>query len=156
MSAVTNAAFSTELISRKRLINNASTSGGVSGKRRLLTGIELAGAVGVGIVEQRNPAVDDLIAQHIGHAEGEWAFAHPAVSGSEVQARLETRFNAAMVKRLDATELHFQIDSNGLLTLTGEVRSEDAKEMAEMVARMEPGVRDVRNELSVASTSAAQ
>ena len=84
------------------------------------------------------------------------AFSHPSVPASSVETRLNGRFGESLQKRLDATNLSFNLDSDGLLTMTGDVKSTDAKDLAEMIARMEPGVRDVRNDLTVTANDSRQ
>jgi len=81
------------------------------------------------------------------------AFNYPAVSDSAVASKLQTRFNDGMKERIEAKNLSLDLDKDGVLTLHGEVPTADAKELAEMIARMEPGVRDVRNELTVGAAA---
>jgi osmotically-inducible protein OsmY len=48
--------------------------------------------------------------------------------------------------------LNVQVDDQGLATLTGQVESEAARRLAENLIRLEPGIRAVRNELTVQPT----
>jgi osmotically-inducible protein OsmY len=72
----------------------------------------------------------------------------PAAVQGAVNERLSgMALNAAALRNIDVS-----IDDNRLVTLRGEVADDRAKRMAEIVARMEPGVRDVKNELTVRSS----
>lgn len=79
------------------------------------------------------------------------AFEHSSIPTSEVESKLAVRFDESMSKRIDAKNLSFDLDPKGVLTMRGEVRTPGQSELAELIVRMEPGVSDVRNELTVAA-----
>ncbi|MEX2288428.1 MAG: BON domain-containing protein [Planctomycetaceae bacterium] len=78
-------------------------------------------------------------------------FDAPAVSGSAIETKLDTRFQGAISKRINAKDLKFEVDPDGVLVMRGEVETPQDKDLAARIASMEPGVRGVRNELVVAA-----
>ena len=73
-----------------------------------------------------------------------------------ITANLTTRLTriaeappAADVAPPTPQQIQMQIDDGGVLTLRGTVESASARKMAEVMARLEPGVRKVVNELEV-------
>ncbi len=81
------------------------------------------------------------------------AFTHSKPATSEVVTTVRTRLAGLAVRRLTVENLIVELDEEGLLTLTGEVDSVETKKLAAAVARLEPGVRNVRNELAVRQAS---
>jgi hypothetical protein len=77
------------------------------------------------------------------------AFDQKVVPSSAVETKLAARFDAPLQKRLNASDLNFKLDPNGVLTMRGTVPTTTARDLAETIVRMEPGVNDVRNELTV-------
>jgi len=62
---------------------------------------------------------------------------------------LETHMASLPAIGTRADGVHRQVDATGTVTLTGKVASEEDRRMMEILTRMEPGVRDVKNELHV-------
>lgn len=65
-------------------------------------------------------------------------------------AMLETRMASLPAIGTRADGVHRQVDATGTVTLTGRVASEEDRRMMEILTRMEPGVRDVKNDLHIA------
>ncbi len=75
------------------------------------------------------------------------AFTFPAANLERTRIELSGRFQRlGTVSGADTT-----ISNDGVATLTGTVKDEDARKLAEALVRLEPGVRSVRNELQVTS-----
>ena len=74
-------------------------------------------------------------------------FSQPAAT--EVQTSLSTQFQRLESSRPELDNVQIQFGTDRVAVLRGEVASENDKKLAAMVARMEPGVRTVRNELTV-------
>ena len=79
------------------------------------------------------------------------AFDHPDVESAAIQTRLNTQFEQLRTSRPELQGVEIQIGSNQEVILRGQVQSEDDKKLAAMLARLEPGVRTVKNELAVQS-----
>lgn len=77
-------------------------------------------------------------------------FAPAAIDSTALQSTLQT--NLASIPQLGdrAQNVRSVADSTGVVTLTGTVANEDDRRMMELVMRLEPGVREIRNELKVA------
>jgi hypothetical protein len=65
----------------------------------------------------------------------------------QVHTSLQTTLTKLPDERFQTMTM--QINSSGVLTLRGTVASEDDRKLAEALARLEPGVRDVTNEITV-------
>lgn len=78
------------------------------------------------------------------------AFSHPTLSTPQVRNKLDVQLTR-LAERRQLDGIAFELDDESNVTLRGEVPSEGARKLAEMMVRLEPGVRDVTNELSVAS-----
>ncbi len=74
------------------------------------------------------------------------AFEHTAPHLPTVSTGLEIRLNK--MKALKSPSIKLSAEPAGVLVLKGEVASLSAAKLAENIARMEPGVRSVRNELT--------
>jgi osmotically-inducible protein OsmY len=79
------------------------------------------------------------------------AFDHPDVESTAIQTKLNTQFQQFRTSRPELQDVQIQIGSNQEVVLRGRVQSEDDKKLAAMLARLEPGVRTVKNELAVES-----
>lgn len=82
------------------------------------------------------------------------AFDYPAVSTAQVQQTLQEHFAqhyAASPSLPSAGNIQIVADA-GVVVLKGEVRSAEEKKLAEALVRIEPGVRQVRNELEISVT----
>ena len=77
-------------------------------------------------------------------------FPSPVVAGSAIESTVASRFKGVIAKRIDAKRLEFEVEEGGVLVMRGEVATPQDKDLAELIAAMEPGVRGVRNELEVA------
>ena len=75
------------------------------------------------------------------------AFTYPTPQLQIVSVKLETRLN----KMTALKSVNLSVDPSGELVMKGEVASVSEAKLAENLARMEPGVRTVRNELSFPS-----
>lgn len=74
-------------------------------------------------------------------------FAGPAPSA--VHAKIEKILTPASQSKLHVRNLRIETAGDGIVTLHGDVSSEHHKQLAGMMAQFEPGVRQVRNELTV-------
>ncbi|MEZ6057013.1 MAG: BON domain-containing protein [Planctomycetaceae bacterium] len=72
------------------------------------------------------------------------AFRSQPIIAANLQLTLETQFSA-LSSRFPSVGI--EVDAEGLTTLTGEVETEDDRKLAEAIARLEPGVRKVVNQL---------
>ncbi|MBW3540027.1 MAG: BON domain-containing protein [Planctomycetes bacterium] len=79
------------------------------------------------------------------------AFEVPRPSGSEIAGSLGTAFRTISSVRPELAGTTVTLDSEGVATLTGTVASERARRLAAAITRLEPGVRRVNNELTVAA-----
>jgi hypothetical protein len=80
------------------------------------------------------------------------AFTVPAVPPVAIQGRLQAQFMALQARFPDVTAL---MGAGGQLTLTGVVESLESRSLAEAVARLEPGVSSIDNQLQIAAPAAA-
>jgi hypothetical protein len=75
------------------------------------------------------------------------AFTHQPRNATQVQTAVSGQLSNAAA--LNVSNLNVTHDGAGQLTLRGSVASEDARRLAAAMARLEPGVRSVKNELVV-------
>ncbi len=73
-----------------------------------------------------------------------------------INSSLSVRFEKLASRDTRLGGVSVSMNGPGVVTLTGEVASLDAKKMAAIMARLEPGVRTVRNELTVSADSSSQ
>jgi osmotically-inducible protein OsmY len=71
-----------------------------------------------------------------------------------VSTKLETRLNKMTV--LKGSNVNLSVNPEGELVLKGKVASAEQAKLAENMARLEPGVRSVRNELTFPEAPSAQ
>jgi osmotically-inducible protein OsmY len=76
------------------------------------------------------------------------AFEIPQRTETEVRTTLQTRFDG-LVQNPALRNVTFEMDSDGIVTLRGEVATTSARQLAANLVRLEPGVRKVVNELTV-------
>ena len=76
------------------------------------------------------------------------AFEIPQRTETEVRTTLQTRFDG-LVQNPALRNVTFEMDSDGIVTLRGEVGTTSARQLAANLVRLEPGVRKVVNELTV-------
>jgi hypothetical protein len=77
------------------------------------------------------------------------AFSYPQPSAAGISTALQSRFDRVADRQASLAEIAITTEADGVVVLKGEVASEDSKRLAAMIARLEPGVRSVRNELTV-------
>ncbi|MBS0264807.1 MAG: BON domain-containing protein [Planctomycetes bacterium] len=80
------------------------------------------------------------------------AFDHPAPTAVKTQTALTGRFTK-LANKEQFKSIDIQMDGS-VVVLRGEVASEKDVKLASILARMEPGVRTVQNELKVATADA--
>ncbi|MEX0717255.1 MAG: BON domain-containing protein [Planctomycetaceae bacterium] len=125
--------------------------GGIGGMRQQ----QFGAAGGRGGVQQVAP-----VAQGRGGAKGQVvtivnprhqiAFSYPELEANSVRTALDARFESHTQRRSSLAGVRIAADSPpGVLVLRGEVESADAARLAVTMARLEPGVREVRSELTV-------
>lgn len=85
----------------------------------------------------------------------EVAFQFPQRDAATIQSTVTTRINALAKKDPGAAGVTVEFPHSGIVVLKGQVQSEEARRLAEMVVRIEPGVRQVQNELVVNATQPA-
>ena len=76
------------------------------------------------------------------------AFTHTAPHLPTVSTKLETRLNKMTAFKSPNRNLNLSVGKAGELVLKGQVASAEDAKLAENMARLEPGVRTVRNELT--------
>lgn len=112
---------------------NANTGlGGVSG----------VGGFGVnpfGQVQQGPPQVSQRV-----------SFVHPAPATVQVTQQIATQLDRIALRRPEFQQVGVGLEADGTAVLTGSVPTQQAARLAESLLRLEPGVRAVRNELTVA------
>lgn len=79
------------------------------------------------------------------------AFDHPAPESSAIETRLDAQFEKFRTSRPELQGVEIQIGGSQEVVLRGSVQNENDKKLAATLARLEPGVRTVRNELTVES-----
>lgn len=77
------------------------------------------------------------------------AFQFPARAQAAIQTNLSTQFQRLQTGRPELQGVEVQLAANSEVVLRGAVPTEDDKKLAAMLARMEPGVRSVKNELTI-------
>jgi osmotically-inducible protein OsmY len=77
------------------------------------------------------------------------AFAYQPRSPSEVSQLLKSRLENIAESNPEFTGITAEVGDDGQVTLIGHVASTDTCRLAEIVVRLEPGVRSVKNELTV-------
>ncbi|MCA9067693.1 MAG: BON domain-containing protein [Planctomycetaceae bacterium] len=77
------------------------------------------------------------------------AFDHTPRPVATVQTNLNTGFDRLRTSRTELRNVQVQVGSNREVVLRGRVGSENDKKLAAMLARLEPGVRTVKNELTI-------
>ena len=82
------------------------------------------------------------------------AFTHSAPDLPTVSTKLETRLSK--MPALKSSKVNLSVSDKGVLILKGEVASAEQAKLAENLARLEPGVRVVQNELTYPDAPSAQ
>lgn len=77
------------------------------------------------------------------------AFTYPKANFAATQVQMTARFE----RMAGVTGANASISEEGVATLTGVVTDDDTRKLAEALARLEPGVRSVVNELQVEAVS---
>ncbi len=77
------------------------------------------------------------------------AFDYPQRAQAEIQTDLSGQFQRLQTTRPELEGVEVQLAANNQVILRGQVRTEEDKKLAAMLARMEPGVRSVKNELTI-------
>lgn len=77
------------------------------------------------------------------------AFSHPEPAARSVQSSLQAQFERTSSRASGLQGVEIRVGSEGVAVLQGTVDSEADRRLAAMIARMEPGIRSVRNELTV-------
>ena len=84
------------------------------------------------------------------------AFEYPARTTAEIGTSVRTQMTQIAGRRESLRGVRVETGANGLVTLRGQVETEDARKLAAVMARLEPGVREVRNELTIPGEAAAR
>ena len=79
------------------------------------------------------------------------AFAYPKPSVAVAVTMLSARFERLTSRRPSLSGVRIGTGADGEVTLQGTVNSAETRKLAELMARMQPGVRTVHNELSVSA-----
>lgn len=77
------------------------------------------------------------------------AFSYPLPTTANVSGKLEKILAPHPKAKVQVRNLNIVSGEEGLVTLRGEVESEEYKQLAGMMVQFEPGVRRVQNELVV-------
>jgi osmotically-inducible protein OsmY len=83
------------------------------------------------------------------------AFSFPKLEPSSVNTSLHARLGRLEGRGLATDGVTVTLDEKGQVALKGEVDSEHTRKLVEMMARLEPGVRKVQNELTVKADSSS-
>lgn len=78
------------------------------------------------------------------------AFSYPQRSGRSIQQSLATRLARISLRQPGLQGINVTMQEDGVAVLRGQVGSEEDRRLAAIMVRLEPGVRSVQNELSVA------
>jgi hypothetical protein len=78
------------------------------------------------------------------------AFTYPDIPAGRAATRLDTQFNRMAPRNPAFAQVSLELDGGGTVVLQGTVPTAEASAVAEAMARLEPGVREVRNELQIA------
>lgn len=78
------------------------------------------------------------------------AFEHPRPATTAVQTNLNSQFTRLRTSRPELQGVQIQMGDDREVVLRGRVDSENDKKLAAMLARLEPGVRTVKNEITIA------
>ena len=81
------------------------------------------------------------------------AFAVPKRPTSVVTSSLKMRYQKLSTRFSRFSGIDLQLDGNGQVTLSGQVASESSKRLAANLARLQPGVRSVKNGLTIATST---
>jgi hypothetical protein len=76
------------------------------------------------------------------------AFEYPQIQPDARQTRMQTRFSKLVQRNEALRNVSLAADDGNTIVLQGEVASASAARLAEKLVRLEPGVRNVRNELT--------
>jgi hypothetical protein len=82
----------------------------------------------------------------------EIAFPYPQHEAATVSTRLSTRFGQISSRQAELQGVSVEINAQGAAILTGTVATDEAEKLAGILARLEPGVRSVANQLTVAGS----
>ena len=77
------------------------------------------------------------------------AFDYASFPRPEVSIALQQKFDRLVTRDSRIKSLFINTDSTGKVVLRGEVDSEETRRLAELLTRLEPGVREVDNQLTV-------
>lgn len=77
------------------------------------------------------------------------AFTHPVPTPMGLQTTLKTQLDRLTARTPMLTGVDLTVAPNNEVVLRGEVDNTESRRLAEMFVRLEPGVRTVRNELTV-------
>ncbi|MCA9015225.1 MAG: BON domain-containing protein [Planctomycetaceae bacterium] len=80
------------------------------------------------------------------------AFTAPPLPLSNVQTSMGHSFDRIKERHEQLRGVQFEVNADRSVTLRGQVESAGAKKLIEFLAMLEPGVRSVKNELTVATT----
>lgn len=83
------------------------------------------------------------------HPRQRVAFDYEAPPVAVVTEVVQTRFQRLATRRPELAGISFSLDGAGVARLRGSVASDDARRLAEALVGLEPGVRQVENELLV-------
>jgi len=84
------------------------------------------------------------------------AFDYQRPSIPMMQNQVQTRFDKVTVRNPAFRGVTFAADPSGSVVLRGEVKSQAAARVAEKLARLEPGVKSVRSELTFPASTIAE
>jgi hypothetical protein len=77
------------------------------------------------------------------------AFSYPVRGAAVVNVELTRQLYEIAKVRTELAGVAVMIDDSGLATITGMVDTPEQRRLAELLVRLEPGVRSVRNEMTV-------
>jgi len=79
------------------------------------------------------------------------AFPHPQLKLNAVMVNVRQSFAKMQTRRPELASVSMEVADDGAIVLRGEVKSAAARRLAGALVYLEPGVREVRNELKVAA-----
>jgi len=80
------------------------------------------------------------------------AFDFPKPAATSIATTVRAHFTEFSSQQPTLAGIHIDLNGEGRLTLSGKTASAETKRLAEMLARIEPGVRSIQNEITVTAT----
>lgn len=135
------------MLNQNGMNNNRRTTNnrGMNNNQQMMNNQQMQGMGGAGGANRQQVTI---------RARQKIAFTHTAPDLPTVSSKLETRLNK--MPALKSSKVNLSVSDKGVLILKGEVASAEQAKLAENMARLEPGVRTVQNDLTYPTAPSAQ